>query len=96
MAEASCKVLIEMDDYFRQDIAFKRQLVDDSLISLAKQIASLDDTTNPALKAQIQTQIESTKEVVLAGFDKDKDGNEPLDIVLEGLKTILVYCDDSY
>ena len=96
MAEASCKMLIEIDDYFRQDMAHKRQLVEDSLLSLEKQIAGLSDTANPTLKAQIQTQIELTKETVLAGFDRDKNGDEPLNIVLDGLKTILIYCDDPY
>lgn len=94
MAEASCTVLIEVDEYFREDLARKRKIIESSFSALQEQLSGLSNNSDKELSEQIKSQIKITQKTIIADFERDKDGNEPLDIVLQGLKKILIYTDD--
>jgi len=95
MAEASCTVLIEVDDYFRNESNQKRQLIETTFTALENQINALNNTS-PDTTSQLQVLIEQSKNSLINAFIKEEGSDEPLDIVLDGLKKILLYIEDPY
>lgn len=93
MSQAACKALIEVDDHFRHDLSSKHHFLEDSLNEILEYIATIE-TSDKKFKQLVESNISAHRKKLLARFEEDKYGDKPLDIVLDGLKTILI--QDEY